>query len=294
LIACIYFAKKFGLIRQEHNMTTYAAFPDVSIPRYLAHDVAEIKRLARQGKAVVLTPRLIALFVKQQRAMLGWKQNTLASFANVSLSTVERIERAEAVSVTSLDRVAVAFGQQPGAFTEPRHLLSGTELEQKVRDSIAVFKDKVWVPVRPLRTQPQVSSLARTHIKEVDRTRLGDEFITDCELLVDTIDVIGCSLMMEDRGTFVDTARLKRRELYAVVLDQVRLIEKRAHAVALAGVYKAPTNCCTLREVDVGMVVFFPLSSDPGAVKRTRLLAPDRIDLIESWHRFLGRTCSQI
>jgi hypothetical protein len=74
-------------------MASFASLPDIGVPESLLGEMAEVKRLAREGKAIIPPPRLIALFVKQQRAILGWKQSTLSSFTNVSLSTVERIER---------------------------------------------------------------------------------------------------------------------------------------------------------------------------------------------------------
>jgi hypothetical protein len=165
-------------------------------------------------------------------------------------------------------------------------LVTGRELEQSVQDSIAMFKDKIWVPVRPLRTQPQVASLARTQLKMVDRTRLGDDFMEEGEAVIETIDVIGFSLMMEKRGSSAQSEPLKRRELYELVLDQVKAIEKRGHAVALAGTYKASSNWSLFPEVEVGTIVFFPLSCDPGAIKRRGILAPTSIDLIEMWRRF--------
>ena len=63
----------------------------------------EMDRLAREGVPVVPTSVTVAFFVRLQRGMMGWKQETLADFARVSLSTIERIERGEGVSAESLD-----------------------------------------------------------------------------------------------------------------------------------------------------------------------------------------------
>lgn len=49
------------------------------------------------GVAQVPSPEMIAFFVRFVRALRQWKKSTLASFAGVSLSTVERVERAERV-----------------------------------------------------------------------------------------------------------------------------------------------------------------------------------------------------
>jgi hypothetical protein len=63
---------------------------------------------------------LIAFFVRWSRGLRQWKQHTLASFAGVALSTVERVERADRVSDACLDRIAVALGHEPGYLTTPR------------------------------------------------------------------------------------------------------------------------------------------------------------------------------
>jgi len=58
-------------------------------------------------------PKLLAEFTKFQRAVLGWKQETFASFAGVSLSTIERVERGEKVRNESLDKIAETIGYKP-------------------------------------------------------------------------------------------------------------------------------------------------------------------------------------
>ena len=62
----------------------------------------------------------IAFYVLVQRGFWGWKQEALAAMTGVSLSTVERVERGEVVASESLNRIAVALRQPPGAFTTPR------------------------------------------------------------------------------------------------------------------------------------------------------------------------------
>jgi DNA-binding XRE family transcriptional regulator len=66
------------------------------------------------SEPMVPTPNIIAFHVRSWRQMRNWKRTTLADFARVSLSTVERIERAEKVSDENLDRVAQALGFQKG------------------------------------------------------------------------------------------------------------------------------------------------------------------------------------
>lgn len=84
-----------------------------------ARQGAEMDHLAREGIAGVPAPGTIAFFVRLQCGIMGWKKETLAGFARVSLSTIERIEHGEAVSTESLDRVAEVLRQPPAAFTAP-------------------------------------------------------------------------------------------------------------------------------------------------------------------------------
>lgn len=105
----------------------------------VAQGAAETERLAREGIVRVLPSDTIASFVRVQRAMLGWKQGTLASFAGVSLFTVERIEHGEPVSVGSLDRVATALKQPPGAFTASRVPVTAEEAMRRLEASAEPF-----------------------------------------------------------------------------------------------------------------------------------------------------------
>lgn len=256
------------------------------MPESAMRELADLERLAREGVAAKPPSNFIAEFVQLQRAMLGWKQDALASFAGVSLSTVQRIERGEPVSAASLDSVAVALGQWQGAFSEPRVPLRGDQLKQQISKSISIFKDRIWVSVQPLRTQPQIAALARTHVYLVDGGRLGDAYDDDVAAFQENLDFLAYVLETEEEKSSRRKEPLKRRELYIAVLDQVRKIEQRAGAVALAGTYKAETNAQIMPTADVALIGFFPKSSDPGAIKRRALLAPAKIDLVDAWSRF--------
>ncbi|WP_413815344.1 helix-turn-helix domain-containing protein [Bradyrhizobium sp.] len=61
----------------------------------------------------VLPIEVVAFVVRWNRGFRQWK-TTLAEFARVSVSTVERVERGERVGADALDRIAQAFGYDPG------------------------------------------------------------------------------------------------------------------------------------------------------------------------------------
>jgi len=118
----------------------------------VAGQEAELDRLAREGVATVPSPEMIAFIVRFQRALRGWTKQMLALFANVSVSTVERIERADVVSYASLDQLAVALEYESGAFTAPRVPKRKGDSITLLNEQAAYYQDKVEVEVRPLRT----------------------------------------------------------------------------------------------------------------------------------------------
>lgn len=100
---------------------------------------------------------VVAMVVRMARGLRQWKQETLADFARVSLTTVERIERAEPVSADSLDRVAQALGYDPGAFTAPRVPIPREEAAAQMIDQLGNLQQ---VKVRPFETHRQVRMVA--------------------------------------------------------------------------------------------------------------------------------------
>ena len=62
--------------------------------------------------------------MRQCRSLKNWKVSTLADFAPVSVSTVERVERGEKVGEEALDKIAIALGYEKGAFHAQRIPLS--------------------------------------------------------------------------------------------------------------------------------------------------------------------------
>lgn len=249
----------------------------------------ELDQLARAGVPHVPPRKVVADFVRMQRAMLGWKQDTLASFSQVSLSTIQRIERADRVSARSLDRVAVALHQKLGAFHKPRVPLTLEQLVRRLSESAEPFTDTTPVSVRPLRTQPQIAELARCDTYLIDGGELGDACEDEIAALGEDLDFVSFVLATEDKESIIQTDRryrIKRRQLYKTVLDQVHEIERRSNAVALAGTYQAQTESAIMPIIEVAVIRFFPKSSDPGAIKRRTQLAPKEVDWAGSWRGY--------
>ncbi len=59
----------------------------------------------RREHLMVPPIELVAMVTRMGRGLRQWKKETLADFAQVSLSTIERVERAEHLGAESLDRI---------------------------------------------------------------------------------------------------------------------------------------------------------------------------------------------
>jgi len=101
---------------------------------------------------------LVAFVVRWNRGLRQWKATTLADFAGVSISTVERIERGERVSDDALDRIAQAFGHEAGYFTAARLPLGADEAAASLLDTYSHLE---IVPVAPMTTHRAVRDAAR-------------------------------------------------------------------------------------------------------------------------------------
>ncbi len=131
--------------------------------------------------------------------------------------------------------------------------------------------------------------MARCHTYLIDGGELGDVWQDEIAALVEHLDFVAYVLETEDEESITQTARrhrIKRRQLYKMILDQVREIERRSNAVALAGTYQAQTESVIMPTIKVAVIRFFPRFSDPGAINRRTQFAPIKVDLADVWRRF--------
>jgi hypothetical protein len=99
-------------------------------------------------------PELIGFCVRCARGLRQWKRSTLADFACVSVSTIERVERGEKVSDEALVRIAQGLGYEPGYFTAPRCRLGP---EQAAASFVETFGEMEAVAVAPMNKHRQVT-----------------------------------------------------------------------------------------------------------------------------------------
>jgi transcriptional regulator with XRE-family HTH domain len=211
---------------------------------------------------------LIAFFVRCARGLRQWKQSTLADFAGVSLSTVERVERGERVSNECLDRIAVGLGYARGYFTEPR---IPRPPQDAATEMVKRFGELEPVKVQPLRTHSQVRTIADCHGFLIHRPNVGEAYDGHVCALTEWLDLASFILGSPDVGAAASEDGC-RRELYNSILACVQDIEQSGLTV-LCGMVDAPQE--GFSDWKIAVVSFTPKISDPGARKR-RVLLVDR------------------
>jgi transcriptional regulator with XRE-family HTH domain len=212
---------------------------------------------------------LVALIVRWNRGLRQWKKSTLASFACVSTSTIERVERGERVSEEALDKIALGFGYEAGYFTKPRIRIPKNEAEASLIDTIGNLEP---VPVAPMRTHRAIREVSRCQAYLFHRPDVPEAYDADIENLREWLDLAcfvlsttGESLPPEERG---------RRGLYDDILNCIRELERRGLTI-LSGVMLAPQP--GLPDWKVAIISVTPRLTDPGAAKRRNVMADRRV-----------------
>jgi transcriptional regulator with XRE-family HTH domain len=235
--------------------------------KQLSEKLAQME-LPLTEELVAPPPESIGLFILWGRRLRNWKQSTLANFAEVSVSTIERVERGEKVSDESLERIAQALGYERGCFATPRRLRSP---EEAISHLCETWGHLEAVNVRPLRTQAQIRKLVDTHAYLVYRPDVDDSFDPEIESLVEWIDVASLVINSPMRGQDCEEGR--RRTLYQRILDCVKSLEQRGVTV-LCGIMDAPQD--GLPEWKVALISVTHRSRDPGATKRRTIFVDRR------------------
>jgi len=190
--------------------------PPVTVDRIL--DAIQKMGPPQPNVAQVPPPELIAFFVRWVRGLRQWKQQTLASFAEVSLTMVERVERAEKVSDKCLDQIAVALGYPPGYFTAPR-----VPCEENITKFVDTWDNLVPVSVRQLCTHNGIRQLGNCDGLLIHRPGIGTDYDDLISELAEWLDlasfVVGCP-------GIAPTSQGRRRKLYTDILGCVRRLEQ--------------------------------------------------------------------
>jgi transcriptional regulator with XRE-family HTH domain len=230
-------------------------------------------------------PDTIAGFVKLQRAMYGWKRETLAGLAKVSLSTVERVERGEAVRASSLEKLALALNQRADAFTAARVPLSEAEALALLAENISWMEGLVPVAVAPFASEAQLRALTDTDVLLVT-SDLGDDAEEEVALLREWLDLTG--FCRAEDGSFLPKRErsFSIRRLYKDVLDAVAGLERQHKAVCLVGTYEARSSTAEFDTLRVAVLAVRSRERNPACGKITQLLGEGAVDMRAAWQNY--------
>ncbi|MFN3859429.1 MAG: helix-turn-helix domain-containing protein [Caulobacter sp.] len=231
-----------------------------------------LERIAQLPRDVpgehVPPPELVAFTIAIARGLRNWKQSTLADFAGVSISTVERVERGERVRHSALEKIGQALGYHAGYFTAPREQISNKEAEAIAQE----WGSLVPVEVSTITTQPQIRRLVQTHGLIIHCPGCEEEIEPDIRSLAEWLD-LGSFLFSKLLPPEPKEVDGRKREFYRGVFEAVRQIETQGYTV-LAGI--TTTTVMGIEDWRVAVVSVTPKKSDPGAPKRRLVLVDKR------------------
>lgn len=229
----------------------------------------KIKELPNKPLDVPTVPpvELVAMVVRWGRHLKQWKATTLADFARVSLSTVERVERGDKVSDEALDLIAQALGYDAGAFTTPRLPIGPQRAAEQMVETYGHLEP---VAVAPMKTHKAIRDAARCQAYLIHRPEVPDTYDTDIANLGEWLDL--ASFILSDLVEEPLSSGRGRRQLYNDILAAVSELERRGLTV-LSGAMDAPQS--GMPDWRVAIVSVTPRLSDPGAPKR-RVVMVDR------------------
>ena len=234
-------------------------------------DIVEKIAQMPERRTDVPTPppvEVVAFVVRWSRNLKNWKVSTLADFARVSISTVERVERGERVSEDALDRIAVALGYEKGAYHTPRIPLGPEKAFESLVETYGHLEE---VAVSPMKTHRAIREAAKCDGILVHRPDVPQAYDDDIANLAEYLDLASFVLAEWIESSFDDEPR--RRKLYNDILDHIRGMERRGLTV-LSGVMPAPQP--TLPNWKIAVVSVTPKLTDPGAIKRSHVYVDKR------------------
>ena len=234
-------------------------------------------------------PDTIAEFVKLQRSFYGWKRETLAAFAQVSVSTVERVERGETVRASSLEKLALALNQARDVFTAERVPLSQAEALALLVNHFSYLNGTVPVDVAPLRHEAQLRALTDTEVAIVTSDLEGENAACEIDGLREYLDLT--SFVRAEDGTLLPKRQrsFRLRALYKNVLEAALEIERKYKAVCLAGAYEAKSSTSGHDVVRVGVIAVRSRERNPAAMNIKRLRGEATVNMREAMENYFER-----
>jgi len=219
----------------------------------------------------------IANFVRLQRMFFGWKQDMLASEADVSLATVQRVERGVRVRPAQLRRIAKALRQPEDEFLRERVRPTHEEAAANFAATFDWMHGRTPVAVAPLRTEAQLRVIVMTQaLLLVDD--LEPEAAADVDELREWLG-LAASVQAERHGLLGSKPdrHLPVRPLWRDILACAERIERTHCAAILAGTYEAePMN--GQGAIPIAIIAIRSRRRNPAAATIRSLWADAKVD----------------
>jgi transcriptional regulator with XRE-family HTH domain len=231
-------------------------------------------------------PDTIAFFVRVQRGLRHWKQDTLAAMADVSLSTVQRVERGAIVTPDCLMKIALALGFPADYLTAPRQKLSEEEALEALNESVSWMDGLMEVPVAPLTKERQLRELSSTDMIVVG-SDLDDTAQEDLDALREWIDLTGFvrATVSGDISSKLERG-FRMRRLYVDLFQHLKQLQARHYAVCLVGTYTAETDSSAFPTSTVAVISIRSKKNNPAAAKFKTVWCAQKV----SWREAMERT----
>ncbi|HYN62991.1 MAG TPA: helix-turn-helix transcriptional regulator, partial [Candidatus Limnocylindrales bacterium] len=119
-----------------------------------------------------LTPAEIGDFVRDTRERLGVKRLTLASRADLSEKTIERLEGGQKVGEDAYRRTATALGMDANAFLGPRPILTDDEVARQVARWL---EENAVITGTRIRSQADLGQVLAVSMYLIDDRQVGEQ-----------------------------------------------------------------------------------------------------------------------
>jgi DNA-binding Xre family transcriptional regulator len=250
-----------------------AIMPDIHMPTSPTIAGADTEETTTEppgsGPVAAPTPEEIAGVVRVHRRLRGWKVSVLAEMAGVSVSTIERVERGEAVTTDTLDSIAQALGFQAGDFWRPRQMRTP---EEALTWTLRFFDRQMIVPCRVFASVSDAKAAIAAVATYVVVQGPGQPDARTEELVAVLRETLGL-MSFATSDILEPKLRIRPRQAQRDVLAAVEAVARRGYTPLLA-TYEAATPW---GRGPIAAISFHPRLTDPGAPKRRELIVPAAI-----------------
>ena len=207
----------------------------------LERELAALDEAGKAGKAIHLSARMVGLFVQLDREERGWKQQSLASLAGVSLSTIQRVERGEPTRESALVRIEQALGHDVGKYSAKRVPLPMSVCKKLLVEQKLESAQTVQIKIGLIKSTSQLAAMTRCNIITIDDRQVSDDIKKDIYEFRDLLESAALVVAADQAHILpsVVAEPIKRREIYSSLLARIIEIGNAHKLYVVGGTYSA-------------------------------------------------------